>query len=70
MPSALHVGSARHVADESWPVLFRLAFSDSLEAEVRIPPGCDLAARVARLRLVRDMLIDAIRDLEGSCRPA
>jgi len=66
----LHVGPTRRIADETWPILFRLAFTNSLEAEIRLPPGCDTRAKVDRLRLVRDMLTDAIRDLEGSCRPA
>lgn len=68
--ATLHVGSTRRIADETWPVLFRLAFTNSLEAEIRVPPGCDTRAKTDRLRLVRDMLSDAIRDLEAPCQPA
>ena len=72
MPGALHVGTgtSRRVADASWPVLFRIAMSESLEVEVRVPPGCDRIAQLDRLRLVRELLSEAIRNLEGPCQPA
>ena len=62
MPVSSVIGTSRAVADESWLTIFRVALTDSVYAEVRVPPGCTGAARMQKIRLVRDLLTQSFSD--------